>query len=270
MPLDKICYICGRGFGTASIGIHLPKCQEKWVLRNAALAPSERRPLPQMPPGYEYAVLGQPRPRTQATSSSLDATPVGGNRNANQNQNIIRGGGGNAGDGMGRRMSLGSSAAPSYFVGSACRSCGRNFAPDRIDKHERVCKGQVKILKKGEGAISQQYIKPMHQGSRGPGGSGGGSRGGGNDFGDFSLDHFDPRDYFSAAMTGPKQRDNSRISDSRGLKSRGGNTRLGASGGGGGSTSRSRWREKHAEFINAIRHAKQVTQYIHSGGDIRG
>lgn len=29
-PRAVMCYICGREYGTKSIGIHIPNCQKKW------------------------------------------------------------------------------------------------------------------------------------------------------------------------------------------------------------------------------------------------
>lgn len=30
MPKTFVCYICGQGFGSLSIGIHIKSCKEKW------------------------------------------------------------------------------------------------------------------------------------------------------------------------------------------------------------------------------------------------
>ena len=46
-----ICYICGREFGSKSIGIHEPQCLEKWKVENAKLPKGQRRPLPKKPDG---------------------------------------------------------------------------------------------------------------------------------------------------------------------------------------------------------------------------
>lgn len=43
------CYVCGRLFGTASIGIHEPQCLIKWTRENDSLAPHLRRPVPTKP-----------------------------------------------------------------------------------------------------------------------------------------------------------------------------------------------------------------------------
>ncbi|THD26003.1 Zinc finger protein [Fasciola hepatica] len=45
-PPTVVCYICGREFGTKSIGIHEPQCLEKWKSENSRLPTGQRRPLP--------------------------------------------------------------------------------------------------------------------------------------------------------------------------------------------------------------------------------
>ncbi|KAM5193757.1 zinc finger protein 474-like [Mantella aurantiaca] len=45
----KVCYICGREFGSKSIAIHEPKCLEKWHVENENLPRQLRRPAPVKP-----------------------------------------------------------------------------------------------------------------------------------------------------------------------------------------------------------------------------
>lgn len=42
----RICYLCGRQFGSQSIAIHEPKCLEKWNRENDQLPPHLRRKPP--------------------------------------------------------------------------------------------------------------------------------------------------------------------------------------------------------------------------------
>ncbi|KAK3863135.1 hypothetical protein Pcinc_031048 [Petrolisthes cinctipes] len=44
-----VCYICGREFGSLSIGIHEPQCLKKWRVENDNLPPDLRRPEPAKP-----------------------------------------------------------------------------------------------------------------------------------------------------------------------------------------------------------------------------
>ncbi|KAM4808609.1 zinc finger protein 474-like [Rhinophrynus dorsalis] len=48
-PGFKVCYICGREFGSKSIAIHEPKCLEKWHLENENLPKHLRRAAPVKP-----------------------------------------------------------------------------------------------------------------------------------------------------------------------------------------------------------------------------
>uniref|UniRef100_A0A8C4QAQ8 C2HC/C3H-type domain-containing protein n=1 Tax=Eptatretus burgeri TaxID=7764 RepID=A0A8C4QAQ8_EPTBU len=48
-PTMRVCYICGREFGTVSITIHEPKCLEKWRVENERLPVHLRRPEPSKP-----------------------------------------------------------------------------------------------------------------------------------------------------------------------------------------------------------------------------
>ena len=50
-PKTVICYICGREFGSKSIGIHEPQCLEKWKVANSKLPKEMRRPAPKKPTG---------------------------------------------------------------------------------------------------------------------------------------------------------------------------------------------------------------------------
>ncbi|KAJ9574947.1 hypothetical protein L9F63_007886, partial [Diploptera punctata] len=49
VPPAVYCYICGKMFGTRSIGIHEPQCLEKWRLENDKLPAQQRRPEPMKP-----------------------------------------------------------------------------------------------------------------------------------------------------------------------------------------------------------------------------
>ncbi|XP_028661829.1 zinc finger protein 474-like isoform X1 [Erpetoichthys calabaricus] len=48
-PGFRVCYICGREFGSKSIDIHEPKCLEKWQTENEKLPPNLRRKAPHKP-----------------------------------------------------------------------------------------------------------------------------------------------------------------------------------------------------------------------------
>ncbi|XP_063820279.1 zinc finger protein 474-like [Pseudophryne corroboree] len=48
-PGFKVCYICGREFGSKSVAIHEPKCLEKWHVENKRLPKSLQRAAPIKP-----------------------------------------------------------------------------------------------------------------------------------------------------------------------------------------------------------------------------
>uniref|UniRef100_A0A452UW55 C2HC/C3H-type domain-containing protein n=1 Tax=Ursus maritimus TaxID=29073 RepID=A0A452UW55_URSMA len=48
-PGFRVCYICGREFGSQSIAIHEPQCLEKWRTENSKLPKHLRRPEPSKP-----------------------------------------------------------------------------------------------------------------------------------------------------------------------------------------------------------------------------
>ncbi|XP_075596685.1 zinc finger protein 475 isoform X1 [Balearica regulorum gibbericeps] len=48
-PCFKVCYICGREFGSQSISIHEPQCLEKWHIENNQLPRHLRRAQPRKP-----------------------------------------------------------------------------------------------------------------------------------------------------------------------------------------------------------------------------
>ena len=53
------CYICGRDFGTKSVGIHLPSCKKKWDAEQEKLPRKERRQVPTAPQDFDKVVKGE-------------------------------------------------------------------------------------------------------------------------------------------------------------------------------------------------------------------
>uniref|UniRef100_A0A2C9JJT7 C2HC/C3H-type domain-containing protein n=1 Tax=Biomphalaria glabrata TaxID=6526 RepID=A0A2C9JJT7_BIOGL len=73
------CYICGRQFTKASIGIHEPQCLEKWKIENDKLPREHRRPLPKKPEilkaGGSYDVEAANEAAWQASQANLVPCP---------------------------------------------------------------------------------------------------------------------------------------------------------------------------------------------------
>ena len=61
MPPPIVCYICGRNFGSRSIGIHIPKCKEKFAHEQSKLPKHQRRPVPEEPSSFDRIIKGEVR-----------------------------------------------------------------------------------------------------------------------------------------------------------------------------------------------------------------
>lgn len=246
MPLNKICYICGRGFGTHSIGIHIPQCIDKHTRRMATLAPSERRALPSMPPGYRQHVLGlAPEPKQYRSDATTTNNNNHNNTHMNNNDSIPT-------TRSTKQQQYQQYAETTSTAGYQCRRCGRNFAFDRIDKHEGVCKG-TQVLKKGGGVLAQQYradkygVVHNHNTNTDR-----------NDYDQYSYQqqHQQPQH---------QQQQQQQSSRAAPVRSSGRQRHTSSSSRGVASN----WRAKHQEFQAAMRSAKQVQTALANGADIR-
>ncbi|KAM6222891.1 zinc finger protein 474-like [Rhynchocyon petersi] len=99
-PPTVVCYICGREYGTKSIGIHEPQCLKKWHNENNLLPKELRRPVPKKPEVKTITAKG---------FYDLDAL-----------------------------NEAAWTSAQSQLV--PCNICGRTFLPDRLIVHQRSCK----------------------------------------------------------------------------------------------------------------------------------
>jgi len=113
-PTFVTCYICGRDFGTRSIGIHVPKCQEKWEAQQEKLPSSERRDLPRQPENFQRILSGE------VSGKEL--------------------------------MRINQKAAEDYKneVLEPCSNCGRTFLPEALVRHKNCCK-EDKPMSKNKG-----------------------------------------------------------------------------------------------------------------------
>ena len=99
-PFTRICYICGREYGSSSIAIHEKKCLEKFDKEQALLPKSKRR------------VLIKPQ---------LQDLPINGGNQADA-------------------MNDAAYAAYMEQGREECQNCGRKFAPGRLEVHLKSCK----------------------------------------------------------------------------------------------------------------------------------
>ncbi|VDP77008.1 unnamed protein product [Echinostoma caproni] len=131
-----VCYICGREFGSASIGIHEPQCLKKWHQQNDLL-PKEQRLQPPVKPGVPLpppvdASVNRTE-HTQALSKFNEAAALAASANL----------------------------AP-------CPKCGRTFNPDRLEIHQRVCKpNNQRPINHNSCHLSDNWVKPIMVGING-------------------------------------------------------------------------------------------------------
>lgn len=99
------CYICGRDFGSTSITIHEPQCLKKWHVENDKLPVDQRRKEPERP---ETVYTRDPESGDMVVDTAAMAEA---SWKSHLNQLV------------------------------PCKRCGRTFNPDRVNVHERSCKG---------------------------------------------------------------------------------------------------------------------------------
>ncbi|KAG5309629.1 ZN474 protein, partial [Acromyrmex insinuator] len=112
------CYICGRDFGSSSIAIHEPQCLKKWHAENDKLSPARRRKEPQKPEIIYIRTI-----QSAMTTSLFAEDPSTGNMMVDQAATVEA-------NWMTHLSQL-----------VACKHCGRTFNPDRVNIHEKSCKG---------------------------------------------------------------------------------------------------------------------------------
>lgn len=104
MPKSVTCYICGRGYGTKSISIHLKTCEKKWDIEQKKKPKKERRPCPQPPQNFMNVIK-----KDKISHKDLEQL----NNKAFEEYNEI---------------SL-----------ERCQICNRTFNPESFKIHQRIC-----------------------------------------------------------------------------------------------------------------------------------
>jgi len=100
-PRFVICHLCGRKYGSKSIAIHAPQCQQKWEAENKKLPKQLRRSMPAQP---DYSTL-------QSGNCSPDTVEK-------INQQAFE-------------------SSQAQLI--PCRNCGRTFYPEKLSIHQRSC-----------------------------------------------------------------------------------------------------------------------------------
>ncbi|KAG5489926.1 hypothetical protein JKF63_00043 [Porcisia hertigi] len=124
-PQFITCHLCGRGFGSASINIHIPQCYEK-AIKRWQLDPQGPRPV--MPQLHGKPVSKASNIRSPAVSFA--GQPCGSGVSAVRTLHM--------------QSQIPESVAPENMNLHPCSKCGRKFNYDRVAYHERVCKGDRK------------------------------------------------------------------------------------------------------------------------------
>lgn len=265
MPKFVLCYICGRKYGTQSIEIHEPQCLEKWHFENAKLPPQHRRPPPRKPDvhigsGGSYSLDDINNAAYEASKASL----------------------------------------------VPCENCGRKFAADRIAVHQRSCKPGHAAKSVGAaagpsggggGRMATERSMPQRNkadyddyedapvaatkragGGGGPAAfpSGGSSTAAAGLYPcsicnrSFASDRIEQHEDACQKANKKRKAFDSTKQRLQGTEAasyyRKGKTTKAPSDAIRGGAQKPNWRQKHEDFIKAIRYAKQATQYEKSGG----
>lgn len=123
-PVFVTCYICGRDFGSKSIGIHVPKCQQKWEAEQEKLPKKERRALPTAPENFDKVISGEVKGK--------DLVKMNQKAFDDYNESALE----------------------------SCQFCERTFLPKALESHRKACTEDNPMLKqKGPGYTSQMKAK---------------------------------------------------------------------------------------------------------------
>jgi len=114
-PRTVTCYICGRDFGSRSIGIHLPSCTKKWEQEQEKLPKKERRPLPTAPVDFDKVVKGEVKGKALAKINQQAADEF--------NEAALE----------------------------PCAFCGRTFLPTALAHHKSACTEEKPMARKAPG-----------------------------------------------------------------------------------------------------------------------
>jgi hypothetical protein len=139
-PLALLCFVCGRGFGTASLLIHVPQCERLAADRaraaGAAGPAAAPGPAAASPPGTPPRPAPPPPPRPAALAAPLPRDAAGV-------------------DAFNREMAAIWEAAAL----ARCAHCGRTFLPDALARHARHCTA-ARPMKRAPAAAAARAAAP--------------------------------------------------------------------------------------------------------------
>jgi hypothetical protein len=140
-PKQVSCYICGRDFGTTSYHIHYKQCQKKFTDEQKLVDKSERKKIPDAPPGLDDILEKKKLTAKQYEEYNTAALDIWNSKSL-----------------------------------SKCDGCGRTFKPESLKIHIKSCKG-AKASDKGGSTASGSHLGDAMGGGMGGGmnGSTGGS-----------------------------------------------------------------------------------------------
>ncbi|KAF5400499.1 hypothetical protein PHET_05511 [Paragonimus heterotremus] len=141
-PRTVVCYICGREFGTKSIGIHEPQCLSKWKQENDRLPKSMRRPEPTKLDRSNKSLEASNEMAWESSKQQLIPCPGCGRRflpdRLEVHQRSCMKGNAQSGSGLsGAKCSLTPPPAKPKTV--ICYICGREYGTKSIGIHEPQC-----------------------------------------------------------------------------------------------------------------------------------
>ncbi|KAK9808816.1 hypothetical protein WJX72_004195 [[Myrmecia] bisecta] len=126
-PRMLMCYLCGREFGSASLGIHIPQCQAKWLAQEELKPKKERRALPKEP----AALTGGAMPKGEKAIEEFN------NKMYDQ-----------------------------FESGTLqhCEYCGRSFRDEAFKKHQSLCTADKPFKPAGTGLGAQSLSTKLEPG----------------------------------------------------------------------------------------------------------
>ncbi|XP_006871700.1 PREDICTED: zinc finger protein 474-like [Chrysochloris asiatica] len=173
-PGFRVCYICGREFGSQSLGIHEPQCLEKWRIENSKLPNHLRRPEPSKPQPLSgsgsYSLRAANEAAFQSAQAQLIPCEYCGRtflpdrllvhqRSCKPKDEGPRASNTNSSDDLTSLMkaSRGIAARPRTLI---CYICGREFGTLSLPIHEPKCLEKWKIE---NDRLPRQLRRPLPQ-----------------------------------------------------------------------------------------------------------